>query len=62
MSMNIFVNLNQAVEADIASKICEKHGFVFERERREKGAGVHKVDTKVEVPPPPPTKPPEATT
>jgi translation initiation factor IF-2 len=59
MAMNIFVNLTQAVEADIATKICEKHGFVFERERREKGAGVHKVDTKVEVPPAPPTKPPE---
>ncbi len=59
MAMNIFVNLTQAVEADIATKICEKHGFIFERERREKGAGVHKVDTKVELPPPPPTKPPE---
>ncbi len=23
-------------------KICEKHGFVFEMERREKGGGVHK--------------------
>jgi len=62
MAMNIFVSLNQAVEADIASKICDKHGFVFERERREKGAGVHKVETKVELPPVPPTKPPEATT
>ena len=62
MSMNIFVNLTQAVEADIASKICEKHGFVFERERREKGAGVHKAETKVELPPAPPSKPPEAAT
>ena len=26
------------------TKICEKHGFVFEKERREKGGGVHKVE------------------
>lgn len=59
MSMNIFVNLTQPVEPEIASKICEKHGFIFEKEKREKGAGVHKVETKVELPPAPPTKPEE---
>jgi translation initiation factor IF-2 len=56
MAMNIFVSLNQPVEADVASKVCEKHGFVFEKERREKGAGVHKVEHKVELPPEMPTK------
>jgi translation initiation factor IF-2 len=59
MAMNIFVNLNQAVEPDIAAKVCEKHGLVFEKEKRQKGEGVHKQETKVEVPPPPPTKPDE---
>lgn len=56
MAMNIFVSLNQPVEADVASKVCDKHGFVFEKEKREKGAGVHKVDVKVELPPMTPTK------
>jgi translation initiation factor IF-2 len=59
MSMNIFVNLTQPVEPEIASKICEKHGFIFEKEKREKGAGVHKVETKIELPPAPPSKPEE---
>jgi translation initiation factor IF-2 len=59
MAMNIFVNLNQAVEPEIAAKVCEKHGLIFEKEKRQKGEGVHKQETKVEVPPPPPTKPDE---
>src|SRR5256884_7231193 len=53
MTYNIFANINQTIEPDIASKICENHGFVLEKERREKGAGVHKVE-QVVVPPPPP--------
>ncbi|HET6408112.1 MAG TPA: translation initiation factor IF-2 [Chthoniobacteraceae bacterium] len=56
MAMNIFVSLNQPVEADVATKVCEKHGFVFEKDRREKGAGVHKVEHKVELPPEMPTR------
>lgn len=43
-----------SVEPDVAAKICEKHGFTFEKEKREKGAGVHKVEEKIEEPPPPP--------
>jgi len=50
---NIFANPNLTVEPDIATKICEKHGFVFEMERREKGGGVHKVEQVVVAPPPP---------
>ena len=53
MSLNIFANINQTIEPDIASQICQKHGFVFEMERREKGAGVHKVEQVVVAPPPP---------
>ena len=53
MTFNIFANINQTVEPDIATKICENHGFVFEMERREKGAGVHKVEQVVVAPPPP---------
>ena len=35
---NIFANPNLTVEPEVATKVCEKHGFVFEMERREKGA------------------------
>jgi translation initiation factor IF-2 len=50
---NIFANPNLTVEPEVATKICEKHGFVFEMERREKGGGVHK-QVEVVAPPPPP--------
>ena len=50
---NIFANPNLTVEPEVASKVCEKHGFVFEMERREKGGGVHKVEQVVVAPPPP---------
>jgi len=56
MAMDIFVNLNSTIDAEIVSKVCDKHGFVFEKEKRHKGEGVHKPDTKVELPPAPPTK------
>jgi translation initiation factor IF-2 len=53
MNYNIFANINQTIEPDIASKIAENHGFVLEKERREKGAGVHRVEQVVVAPPPP---------
>jgi translation initiation factor IF-2 len=53
MTYNIFANINQTIEPDIASKIAESHGFILEKERREKGAGVHKVEQVVVAPPPP---------
>ena len=52
MNFNIFANINQTIEPDIASKIAESHGFVLEKERREKGGGVHKVEQVVVAPPP----------
>jgi translation initiation factor IF-2 len=55
MAMDIFVNQNQAIEPDVAAKVAEKHGFIFEREKREKGAGVHK-EEKVVVEPLPPVE------
>ncbi|HEY4257860.1 MAG TPA: translation initiation factor IF-2 [Candidatus Udaeobacter sp.] len=59
MTHNIFANINQTIEPDIAAKIAENHGFVLEKERREKGAGVHKVEQVVVAPPPPVIKEPE---
>jgi translation initiation factor IF-2 len=52
-------NGDTTVETDVAAKICEKHGFIFEKEKREKGAGVHKIEEKIEEPPPPPEPQPE---
>ncbi len=57
MGMNIFVNLNQTVDVEVATNVCKKHGFTFEREKREKGAGVHKTVEKVVEPPKAPEKP-----
>ncbi|MEM9444796.1 MAG: translation initiation factor IF-2 [Verrucomicrobiota bacterium] len=54
MEMNVFATLNQTIEEDIATKICEKNGFEFALEKREKGAGIHKVEEVIEEPPPPP--------
>jgi translation initiation factor IF-2 len=53
MEMNVFATLNQKIEEEIAVRICEAKGFKFEVERREKGAGVHKVEQVIEIPPKP---------
>ncbi|MFQ3577591.1 MAG: translation initiation factor IF-2 N-terminal domain-containing protein, partial [Verrucomicrobiia bacterium] len=58
MEMNIFANINQTIEPDVVEKICAKHGFRFEAERREKGQGIHKVETVI-APPPPPVESPK---
>ncbi len=54
MVLDVFANQNQAIEPDVAAQICEKHGFVFEREKREKGAGVHKEEEVIAEPEPEP--------
>lgn len=58
IEFKVFAKADTAIEPDIAAKVCEKHGFIFEKEKREKGAGIHKVEEKIEEPPPPP--PPKA--
>ncbi|MFT6241948.1 MAG: translation initiation factor IF-2 [Paracoccaceae bacterium] len=42
IKLEVFVAPTQAIEPDIAEKVCEAHGFIFEREKRSKGSGVHK--------------------
>ena len=54
MELNIFANLNQTIEPGVAAQVCEKHGFVFEKEKRQTGAGVHKAEPVV-APPAEPT-------
>jgi translation initiation factor IF-2 len=50
MELNVFANLNETIGEEIARKICERHGFSFELEKRERGAGtIHAPPKKVEV-------------
>jgi translation initiation factor IF-2 len=56
MELNIFASINQNIEVDVAAKVCTKHGFTFEREKRKEGGGVHK-PVEVVAPPPVPEKP-----
>jgi translation initiation factor IF-2 len=53
MDMNIFAAINHTIEPDVAAAICKKHGYTFEVEKREKGAGVHTRPAIVEEPPRP---------
>jgi len=46
IALEVFVAPNQAIEPEIAEKLCETHGFKSDREKREKGGGVHKVEEK----------------
>ena len=50
MEMNFFKSLNDTIEAEVASAICKKHGFVFEKEKRKEGGGVHKPVEAVKEP------------
>ncbi len=50
MEQNIFANLNQTIDPSVASLVCEKHGFVFEKEKRQTGGGVRKAEPIVAPP------------
>jgi translation initiation factor IF-2 len=60
MKMGIFVSLNATIDTEIATRVCEAHGFAFNKERREKGGGVHKPIEKKPEPPPRPEPPQDA--
>ncbi len=40
MRMGVFANPETLLESDQVAALCEKHGFAYERVKREKGAGV----------------------
>ncbi len=44
IKIGVFPAPNQPLEPDVAAKICEIHGFTFEREKRDKDKGFHKVE------------------
>ncbi len=50
MDANIFATLNQTIDPAVASQVCEKHGFVFEKDKRQTGSGVHKPEPVVAPP------------
>jgi len=50
MEAGVFANVNQAIDEEIAQKVCAKYGFKFEVEKRERGSGlVHAPVKKVEL-------------
>ena len=50
MEMNVFANVNESIGEDAARKICERHGFLFDLEKREHGAGtIHRPPPKPEI-------------
>jgi translation initiation factor IF-2 len=52
MEAGVFATVNQAIEEPIAQRVCAKHGFRFEVEKRERGGGlVHAPRKPVEVDP-----------
>ncbi len=50
IAFKVFATADKAIELEIAEKVCEKHGWKLEREKREKGAGVHKVEEVIVEP------------
>jgi translation initiation factor IF-2 len=50
IKIGVFPGPNQPLEPEIAAKICEMHGFTFEREKRDKDKGVHKVVEVIKEP------------
>ena len=52
IKLQVFVAPNAAIDPEIAAQVCENHGFVFEREKRERGGGVHKEEEVIAEPEP----------
>lgn len=57
MDLHIFANINLTLELDTVAKVCEKHGFVLEREKKDPTKGYRKPEVHVEPPKEP--EPPE---
>ncbi len=59
IKIGVFPAPNQPLEPEIAAKVCEIHGFTFEREKRDKDKGVHKVEEVIKEPEAPVEEPEE---
>jgi len=51
IAFKVFATADKVIELEIAEKVCGKHGWKLEREKREKGGGVHKVEEVIVEPP-----------
>jgi len=49
MQLNVFANLNETIGEDVARKVCGRHGFLFELEKRDHGAGLSHPPQKREI-------------
>ncbi|MBK1883712.1 translation initiation factor IF-2 [Luteolibacter pohnpeiensis] len=59
IKLGVFPAPNQPLEPEIAAKVCEIHGFSFEREKRDKDKGFHKVEEVIKEPEAPAEEPEE---
>jgi translation initiation factor IF-2 len=50
IKLGVFPAPNQPLEPETAAKICETHGFTFEREKRDKDKGFHKIEEVIKEP------------
>jgi translation initiation factor IF-2 len=57
IKLGVFPAPNQPLEPEIAAKVCENHGFTFEREKRDKEKGFHKEDVVIKEPEAPAQEP-----
>ncbi len=57
IKLGVFPAPNQPLEPDVAAKVCELHGFTFEREKRDKDKGFHKVEEVIAEPEAPAEEP-----
>jgi translation initiation factor IF-2 len=57
IKLGVFPAPNQPLEPDIAARVCEIHGFTFEREKRDKDKGFHKVEEVIVEPEAPQSEP-----
>ncbi len=57
IKLGVFPAPNQPLDTEIAAKVCEIHGFTFEREKRDKDKGVHKQEEVIVEPEAPVAEP-----
>ncbi len=57
IKLGVFPAPNQPLEPEIAAKVCEAHGFHFEREKRDKDKGFHKEVEVIQEPEAPVAEP-----
>lgn len=50
IKLGVFPAPNQPLEPEVAAQVCDIHGFHFEREKRDKDKGFHKVEEVIEEP------------